>query len=153
MLWSNWSFRVHALGDIAEIAWASEHQNVAEDGILWSGCSHEDSQLQSDNSCQQGLYAWLRGVDLPGDLPIWALIVNIQNCHSDQLADLQGVDIPGDLLNFWQDRVDPTSTWNMQFLDTKCSPVGVDFKYVFSFALCKGYDFIHKWNDTLAHQF
>ena len=29
-------------------------------------------------------------VDLPGDLPIWALMVNIQNCHSDQLVHLQG---------------------------------------------------------------
>ena len=28
-------------------------ENVAEDGILWSGCSHEDGQLQSDNNCQQ----------------------------------------------------------------------------------------------------
>ena len=92
-------------------------ENVAEDGILWSGCNHEGGQLQSDNKCQQGIYAWLRGVDLPGDLPIWALIVNIWTCHSDQLADVQGGDLPGDLLNFWQDRVDPISTWNMQFLD------------------------------------
>ena len=29
-------------------------------------------------------------VDLPGDLPIWALMVNIWNYHSDQLAHLQG---------------------------------------------------------------
>ena len=69
----------------------------------------------------QGIYAWLRGVDLPGDLPIWALIVNIQNCHSDQLVYLLGggVDLPGDLLNFQQDRVDPISTLNIQFMDTK----------------------------------
>ena len=59
-------------------------------------------------------------VDLPGNLPIWALMVNIQNCHADQLADLQGGrDLPGDLPNFWQDRVDPISTWNIQFMDTK----------------------------------
>ena len=60
------------------------------------------------------------GVDLPGDLPISALIVNIQNCHSHQLAHLpMGVDLPGDLLNFWQDRVDPISALNIQFMDTK----------------------------------
>ena len=61
------------------------------------------------------------GVDLPGDLHIWALIVNIQNCHSDQLADLpgRGIDLPGDLPSFCQDRVDPISAWNMQFMDTK----------------------------------
>ena len=29
-------------------------------------------------------------VDLPGDLPIWALMVNIWNYHSDQLADIPG---------------------------------------------------------------
>ena len=59
------------------------------------------------------------GVHLPGDLPTWALMVNIWNCHSDHLADLQGVDLPGDLLNFWQDRVDPTSTFNMHFMGHK----------------------------------
>ena len=31
-------------------------EHVAADGILWSGCSHEDGQLQSDNNCQVGLY-------------------------------------------------------------------------------------------------
>ena len=33
---------------------------------------------------------YYQGVHLPGNLPIWALMVNIQNCHSDQLADLGG---------------------------------------------------------------
>ena len=32
-------------------------KNIAEDGILLSGCSHEDGQLQSDNNCQQGINA------------------------------------------------------------------------------------------------
>ena len=30
------------------------------------------------------------GVDLPGDLPIWAPTVKSWNCHSDPLADLMG---------------------------------------------------------------
>ena len=27
-------------------------KNVAQDGILWSGCSHEDGQLQCNNNCK-----------------------------------------------------------------------------------------------------
>ena len=30
------------------------------------------------------------GLDLPLDLPIWALTIEIRNDHSDELADLGG---------------------------------------------------------------
>ena len=79
-----------------------------------------------------------------------AIQINWQICRG-------GVDQPGDLPNFWQDGVGPIRTLNIQFMDTKwyptCSPVGVDFKYIFGFALCKGYDLMHKQKDALAHQF
>ena len=52
---------------------------------------------QSRFVCQFLVYWYSRhlcsitqGVHLPGNLPIWALMVNIRNCHSDQLADLWG---------------------------------------------------------------
>ena len=65
------------------IAVKIKHCTLPLQGALWGICSVWCSGIQ-------GIYAQLRGVDLPGDLPIWALIVNIQNCHSDQVADLPG---------------------------------------------------------------
>ena len=52
-------------------------------------------------------------VDLPGDLPIWALMVNIWNCHSYQLAHLWGVHLPGHLLRSALTTIITYYTWQI----------------------------------------
>ena len=62
-----------------------QYQGVGGRSARWS--AYISSNGKHPN-CHSDQLADIWGVDLPGDLPIWALMVNIWNCHSDQLADL-----------------------------------------------------------------
>ena len=114
---------------IWSLLWRSNTLYMPLHRALWGICSIWCSGIQ-------GIYAGL-GVDLPVDWPIWALMVNIWNCHSYQVADLWGVDLPGDLPNFWQDRVDPNKYLKYSIYEhkmvTKMFPSRCRFQIYFQF--------------------